>query len=115
LGKINGKNASLPFTIPKEFAEKYESIVYNSMLSQGGLPNDESVGVAKQTLHALYVADNLNLITEYVWGKAQSDAVKKEIEEYHNPSVTGKQGNVEVVKQTDQQTKLGELLGLKTT
>lgn len=114
LGKIDGKNAFINFEVPANVAQKYQDMVYGSMLNTGALPTDESLAVAKETLQALYIKDNLDYITQHVWSKATSEAVRKEIAEYHNPSVTGAGGHqMEVTKTVDPQLQLARALGFK--
>jgi len=112
LGKVGGKNASINFEVPKEVAKGYQEMVYNSMIQQGILPTDESMAMAKQTLRALYIADNLDHLTQHVWSTAQSDSIKKEIGEYHNPSITGN-GNqrIETTKVVSQDEAFAKSMG----
>lgn len=112
LGKINGKNASINFDVPPEVAKGYEEMVYGSMLNTGALPTDESLAIANQTLRALYIADNLDHITAHLYTKLNSDNIRKEIGDYHNPSVTGNQSQRnEVKKETNQDEAFAKSMG----
>ncbi len=114
VGKIGGKNASINFEVPADVAKQYEGMVYNSMLSTGGLPNDQSIAIANQTLRALYIADNLDHITAHVFSRANSQNIKKEIETYHNPEITGGgQQRTEIKTQKSQDEQYAESMGWK--
>lgn len=113
IGKVNGKSASLNFEVPKDVAKNYEDMIYQSMVAGGGLPNANTMETAKSTLEALYVRDNLNHISEFIWNKANSDGIKKEIETYHNPSVTGQGNATQVSKTEDRDDMLYKALGGK--
>jgi hypothetical protein len=114
VGKIGGKNASINFEVPADVAKRYEGMVYNSMLSTGGLPNDQSIAIANRTLRALYIADNLDHITAHVFSKATSEGIKKEVETYHNPNVTGNgQQRTEVGAKKSQDELYAESMGWK--
>lgn len=113
IGKVGGKNAYVNFEIKGDIAKGYEKVVYDSMIQQGGLPTDEGIGIAQQTLRALFIADNLDAITAHIASKLQSDSIKKEIESYHNPSTTGKTQRQEVSTQKSQDEVYAEAMGWK--
>jgi len=113
IGKVGGKNAYVNFDIPADVAKGYQEMVYNSMIQTGGLPNEETVAIANNTLRALYIADNLEHITTHIWNKAQSEGIKKEIEQYHNPSTTGKQIRQEVAPTYNRDLEIAKSMGYR--
>jgi hypothetical protein len=65
-------------------------------------------------LRALYIADNLDHITAHVFSKATSEGIKKEVETYHNPNVTGNgQQRTEVGAKKSQDELYAESMGWK--
>ncbi len=113
LGKQGGKNAFLNFEVPADVAKGYEDVVYKQMVATGGLPNDQGLATAQNLMRALYINDNLDHITAHIASKLQSDSIKKEIAEYHNPNTTGNQSHQEVTKTISRDESIARSMGWK--
>jgi hypothetical protein len=112
IGKVNGKDAFLNFDVPQDIAKKYEQQIYNSMLTTGDLPNEQSLANARQTMKAVYLLENFDHITKHLASKLSSESIRKEIGEYHNPTIQGNatQRN-EVTKVKSRDEAIAESMG----
>lgn len=114
IGKVGDKNAFINFDIPQDVVKRYQEQVYNTMLNTGGLPNQENIALANHVLKAVYLVENFDHLTSHIASKLQSDSIRKEIKEYHNPNTTGNNAQrQEVVKQKSQSMVYAEAMGYK--